>query len=90
MADIIKLKGTSIAISNSTPNTVNIATLVRLNHAGTGTTAVAINVANSGGVYASVWVNPQTYVYIQKQPSDTVACNTATSDITAVSVAFAQ
>lgn len=90
MADIIKLKGTSIAISNTTPNTVSSATLVRLNHAGSGTTAVAINVANSGGVYASVSVNPQTYVYIQKLPSDTIASNTTTSDITAVSVAFAQ
>ena len=90
MADIIKLKGTSIAISNVTPNTVSNATVVRLNHAGTGTTAVAINVANSGGTYASVWVCPQTYVFIQKQPSDTIAANTATTDITAVSVAFAQ
>ena len=90
MADIIKLKGLSIAISNTTPNTVNSGTLIRLNHAGTGTTAISINVANSGGVYASVYVNPQTYVYIQKQPSDTIVANTTTSDITAVSVAFAQ
>jgi hypothetical protein len=88
MADVIKLKGTSIVISNTTPNTVNSASLVRLNHAGTGTTAVAVNVANSGGVYASVWINPQTYVFIQKQPSDTVASNTTTSDITAVSIAY--
>ena len=88
MADVIKLKGTSIAISNVTPNTVSSATVVRLNHAGTGTTAIAINVANSGGVYASVWVCPQTFVFIQKQPPDTIASNTATSDITAVSIAF--
>lgn len=88
MAEVVKLKGTSIGISNTTPNTVNSATLVRLNHAGTGTTAIAINVANSDGVYASMLVNPQTFVFLQKQPSDTIAANTATSDITAVSIAF--
>lgn len=89
MADILKIKGQSIAISNTTPNTVGSAILVRLNHAGTGTTAVAVNIANTGGVFASVYVNPQTFVFIQKQPSDTIASNTTTTDITAVGVAFA-
>lgn len=90
MADILKLKGQSIAISNTTPNTVTTAVVVRLNHAGSGTTAIAINVANSGGVYASVHVNPQSSVFIQKQSTDTIVANTTTSDVTAVAVAFAQ
>lgn len=89
MADILKLKGQSIAINNVTPNTVTGAVVVRLNHAGTGTTAVAINIANTGGVYASVYVNPQTFVFIQKQSADTIAANTTTTDMTAVAVAFA-
>lgn len=88
MADVMKLKGQSIAISNVTPNTVTGAVVVRLNHAGSGSTAVAINIANTGGVYASVHVNPQTFVFIQKQSTDTIASNTTTSDITAVAVAY--
>lgn len=88
MADTLKIKSTAIAISNVTPNTVSSATLVRLNHAGTGTTAVAINLANTGGVYASFFINPQTTVFLQKQTLDTIASNTATSDMTATSVAF--
>jgi len=88
MADILKLRGQSIAISNVTPNTVSLAVVVRINHAGTGTTAIPINIANTGGVYASIYVNPQSSVFIEKQPADTVAANTTTSDITAVAVAF--
>ena len=90
MPNIIKVKSTSIAISNVTPNTVSSASVVRINHAGTGTTPQVINIANTGGVYASFNINPQTSLFIQKQPSDTIAANATTTDVTACSIAFSQ
>lgn len=90
MANIIKVKSTSVAISNVTPTTVSNATVVRVNHAGSGPTPQAINIANTGGVYASVFINPASTMFIQKQPSDTIIANAASTDLTACSIAFSQ
>lgn len=91
MADILKLKSLAIAISNATPNTVGSAVVVRVNYAGAGTAAINVNVANStGSVLSSVSVNPQTCIFLQKGPTDTISSNVATSDMTATAIAFAQ
>jgi len=91
MADILKLKSLAIAISNVTPNTVSSGVVVRVNYAGAGTSAVNVNIANSSGsVLSSVSINPQTCIFLQKGPTDTLATNVATSDMTATAIAFAQ
>lgn len=81
MASVIKVLSSEIATS-TTANTVNNAKLVRV-HATANTVVTVAN--SSAGVLGTLSVFGGTDVFVEKQPTDTIATDVAAK---AVSVAF--
>jgi len=78
----LKLLGTEISISSA--NTVSTAKLVRVFNSNTTAPQVITIKNGSGSTIANVTIAPLTAVFVNKEPTDTVAG----SDLLAVSVAF--
>lgn len=79
MMNIIKGLGTQITLT--TANTVSNAACVYI----AAINAATITVANSGGTISSFTIPASEYIFVQKNPTDTVAANVA---VFATSAAF--
>jgi len=69
------IKGLGQLISLTTANTVANAACVYIG----ATSAAVITVANTGGTISSFTIPANQYIFVQKNPTDTIAANVAVS-----------
>ena len=85
MPGIFKVLGTE-ATCNTTASSFGNNKVVRL--VNTDTAAHLVTVANTGGTIATITVNASESLLIEKNPTDTLASNAATTVVRAVPVAY--
>lgn len=67
------IKGLGAQISLTTANTVANSVCVYIG----ATSAAVITVANTGGTISSFTIPANQYIFVQKNPTDTIAANVA-------------
>lgn len=67
------IKGLGEQLSLTTANTIGNAVCVYLS----ATAAAVITVANTGGTISSFTIPANQYIFVQKNPTDTIAANVA-------------
>ena len=67
------IKGLGAQISLTTANTVSNAVCVYIG----AINAAVITVANTGGTISSFTIPASNYIFVQKNPTDTIAANVA-------------
>jgi len=91
MADTIKIRSSEIALSNTTPNTVSSASLVRIINADTANNVV-ITLANSTVTIGTLTLGFNTTNFCEinliKQPTDTVTFTGTSPYIKATSIGY--
>lgn len=75
------IKGLAAQVTLTTANTISNASCVYI----AATSAAVITVANSGGTISTFTIPANQYLFVQKNPTDTVASNLA---VFATSAAF--
>jgi hypothetical protein len=91
MADSIKLLASSVSV-NSTPNNISTASLVRLVNVHTAPLLITQALANGTAIGTIILAGSGgdgSCIDLMKEPTDTVAANTATANLVhAVSIGF--
>ena len=91
MADTIKVRSSEITLSNTTPNTVSSASLVRIINADTANNVV-ITLANSTVTIGTLTLGYNTTTFssvnLMKQPADTIVFTGTSPNIKASSIGY--
>lgn len=91
MANIVKFTGEQVTI-NTTPTDVTTAKLVRVNNTNANTNHVITQKSNGGVTIASFTLlfagGDESFVYLMKDPTDTIESDDGSSDVVATACAF--
>jgi len=91
MADTIKVRSSEITLSNTTPNTVSSASLVRIINVDTANNIV-VTLANSTVTIGTFTLGYNTTTFssinLMKQPTDTVTFTGTSPNIKATSIGY--
>jgi len=91
MANIIKFTGEQVSI-NTTPTDVSSAKLVRINNLNANSDHLITQKSNGGITIASFTLlfagGDESFVYLMKDPTDTIESDDGSSDVVATACAF--